>query len=304
VKRARQGGAALLVAMLVAALVATAATASLWGQWRDAEVEAAERARVQSTWLLNGALDWARLILRDDAATGPSDHLDEPWAMPLQEARLSAFLGDSGPGNAFLSGRIADLQSRINVSNIAALGRVSEPALRSFERLFELLGLPQHELARMAENLRRASDIGPDSAMAGTAPPSPQCMDDLAAMGLSPATIAALERYVTVLPGKTPVNLNTASTEVLYSAIDGVLMDDAQRLAAERTRSPFGAVADAARLLPGGRELAAADFSVGSRFFEVRGRLRMDQVTVEDRSIVQRDGSDVVVLQRSRTHRE
>jgi general secretion pathway protein K len=156
----------------------------------------------------------------------------------------------------------------------------------------------------MAENLRRASDIGPDSAMAGAAPPSPQCMDDLAVMGLSPATIAALERYVTVLPGKTPVNLNTASTEVLYSAIDGALMDDAQRLVAERARSPFGSVADAVRLLPGGRELSGTDFSVGSRFFEVRSRLRMDSVAVEESAVVQRDGPDVVVLQRSRIHRE
>jgi hypothetical protein len=51
-----------------------------------------KRSRVQSAWVLTGALDWARLILREDARSGGADHLGEPWAVPLQEARLSTFL--------------------------------------------------------------------------------------------------------------------------------------------------------------------------------------------------------------------
>ena len=79
------------------------------------EVETAERARVQSAWVLTGALDWARLVLREDASPGSLvDHLGEPWAVPLQEARLSSFLAadrnvmtDTGAEvmEAFLSGR-------------------------------------------------------------------------------------------------------------------------------------------------------------------------------------------------------
>ena len=90
--RARQAGAALLAAMLTVALVAAFAAAALWQQWRAVEIEAAERARLQSAWILTGALDWARLILREDARSGGADHLAEPWAVPLQEARLSTFL--------------------------------------------------------------------------------------------------------------------------------------------------------------------------------------------------------------------
>ena len=96
-----QRGAALLAAMLTVTLVATMAATALWQQWRSVEVEAAERARVQSAWLLTGALDWARLILRQDAITGGADHLAEPWAVPLNEARLSTFLSmDTSSGNA------------------------------------------------------------------------------------------------------------------------------------------------------------------------------------------------------------
>ena len=63
----RQRGAALLTAMVIVTLVATLAAAMVWQQWRAVQVEAAERARMQAAWILAGALDWARLILREDA---------------------------------------------------------------------------------------------------------------------------------------------------------------------------------------------------------------------------------------------
>ncbi|MFN3377379.1 MAG: hypothetical protein ACK40S_12615, partial [Burkholderiaceae bacterium] len=59
-RRLHERGAALLVAMLTVTLVATWAATALWQQWRAVEVETAERARVQASWILVGALDWAR----------------------------------------------------------------------------------------------------------------------------------------------------------------------------------------------------------------------------------------------------
>ena len=87
--RPAQRGAALLLALLLVALVATLASAMVWQQWRAVQVEAAERARAQAAWVLDGATDWSRLILREDARTGSNDHAAEPWATPLAEARLS-----------------------------------------------------------------------------------------------------------------------------------------------------------------------------------------------------------------------
>ncbi len=145
-----QRGAALLAALLTVALVATLATAGLWQQWRAVEVEAAERQRAQALWILNGALDWTRLILREDAAAGDVDHLAEPWAVPLQEARLSTFpasdrntdTAGTTIDQAFLSGEIVDLQSRLNLASLQEGARVSEAGLRRFQRLFLQLGLP------------------------------------------------------------------------------------------------------------------------------------------------------------------
>jgi general secretion pathway protein K len=303
----RQRGAALLAAMLTVTLVATFAAAALWQQWRSVEVESAERSRVQSAWILTGALDWARLILREDARAGGADHLAEPWAVPLQEARLSTFLAadqnnntvDSDADSTFLSGQIIDLQSQLNVTNLVEAGRISEPALRGFSRLFEVLGLPQSQLTRLAENLRFASDISTDNRSAQQAPLLPQRVEQLAWLGLPVASIAALEPYVTVLPARTPVNLNTASAEVIYAAVGGISLSDAQRLVAERDRQHFRHLPDAAKFLPSPETVFTdGTVAVASRFFEVRGRLRLGEVVVEERSVVQRDGLDVRTLQR------
>jgi general secretion pathway protein K len=303
----RERGAALLAAMLTVTLVATFAAAALWQQWRNVEVEAAERQRVQASWILTGALDWARLILREDGRAGGADHLGEPWAVPLQEARLSSFLAadksntvDTQADNVFLSGQVIDQQSLLNVTNLVEAGRVSESGLAAFGRLFELLGLPPSELSRLAENLRFASDISTDTRSAGQAPLQPQKVEQLTWLGLSLRTAAVLQPYVTVLPQRTPVNLNTASAEVIYAALPGITLADAQRLVAERDRSHFRNTADADRLLPGANLDESSAVGVASRFFEVRGRLRTGSMIMEEHSLVQRDGVDVRTISRER----
>jgi general secretion pathway protein K len=309
--RRKARGAALLIAMLTVTLVATLAAASLWQQWRSVEVEAADRQRVQSSWILTGALDWARLILREDAMAGNTDNLAEPWAVPLQEARLSTFLAadptsgvaeaGSDADNVFLSGDITDLQSRLNITSLLQAGKINQLSLDVFRRLFDLLGLPQAELATMTENLRFASDISIDNLNASRASLMPHRVEQLVWLGLSPETVAALQPYVTVLPAVTPVDLNTAPAEVIYAEGANIGLADAQRLVAERSRQAFRSMSDVIALLPSGAKFIDNNqLALGSRFFEVRGRLRIDDVVIEERSIVQRNGQNVQTIQRER----
>jgi general secretion pathway protein K len=311
---AREAGAALLAAMLTVALVATFAAAALWQQWRSTEVEAAERARVQSAWILTGALDWARLLLREDGRTAV-DHLGEPWAVPLQEARLSSFLAadrnataETGPDvlEAFLSGQIVDMQSLLNVNTLVDdNGKISPADARSFQRLFELLALPPAQLDLLIENMRFAADASADNRSAAAAPLLPQRVEELVWLGLPVATVAALQPYVTVLPARqgTPVNLNTAPAEVIYAAVDGLSMADAQRLVSIRGQAPFRSVPDARNAIGASAEMFAlgqVHVAIASNFFEVRARLRLDQLVVEERSLVKRDGITVTTVQRER----
>lgn len=315
-QKRKNRGAALLMAMLTVTLVASFAAAAMWQQWRGVEVEQAERARVQSGWILTGALDWARLILNEDnkatGAAGKADYLSEPWAVPLQEAKLSAFLAAekgvttvaSGDDSleAFLSGEIVDLQSKLNVRNLLQTnGLISEPGRISFSRLFETLGLPPAQLDTLVTNLRFAADLSPENRSGPMAPLMPQRVDQLVWLGLAPETVAALQPYVTLLPAATSVNLNTASAEVIYASVDGLSMADAQMLVAERARSHFSTVGDASKLVSSSVKAAfSGPVSVQSSYFESRGRLRLDAITVEERSVIQRNVGSVKALVRER----
>jgi len=305
IHRQHQTGAALLAAMLTVTLVATLAAAALWQQWRNVEVEAAERARTQSAWILVGALDWARLILREDARSGGADHLAEPWAVPLQEARLASFLSvDKNASDtereAFLSGGITDLQARLNVTSLIDGDKIAEPVRASFARLFELLGLPPSELTLLVNQLRLARTRGAGDTSA-SAPLPPQQANQLGWLGLSPQTLKVLDPYITLLPVATPVNLNTASAEVLYASIPGLDMAGAQQLIRMRERSHFRTLTEAGQQLRHRSEpLDPSQHAVATRFFEVRGRLRLEQMLLEERSVVQRDGLDVRPLWRDR----
>ena len=312
----RQAGVALLTAMLTVTLVATFAAAAMWQQWRGVEVEAAERARVQSGWILTGALDWARLILREDARAGDADHLSEPWAVPLKDVRLSSFLStdknaDNSDREAFLSGQIIDLQSRLNVTNLIDGNVISESGVSSFSRLFETLGLPPAELTLLTGNMLRASQSGNQAGQAGAVQTSardpgvpfmPERVGELLWLGLTAESLNLLAPHITLLPTRTPVNVNTAGAEVLYAVTAGMAMADAQKLVTARQRNHFRALSDAVRISAGRPDLFNENLhTVSSRFFEVRGSLRLDEITLQERSLIQRDGLTVRTLWRSRT---
>jgi general secretion pathway protein K len=313
----KQRGAALLVALLTVALVATLASAAVWQQWRSTEVEQAERDRQQAGWVLTGALDWARLILREDARTnqntGAGDHLAEPWAVGLEEARLSSFLaadktGDPPPAlDAFLSGAITDQQGLLNVANLDKQGAVSKDDVQAFERLFEQLGLPPEQVLPAAQAWLRSSTVvtAANASTADAAPADaermlrPQRVSQLVWLGWSPATVRRLAPYVTVLPERTPVNLNTAPAVVLRAAVAGLDRAQAARLVSQRALQPFKTLTDATALV-GGLPLNGDAHSTQSRYFTVLGKLRLGERVVAERSLVVRNGLEVQTLWRER----
>ena len=261
------------------------------------------RSRQQAGWILTGALDWARLILREDSRTnqntGAGDHLSEPWAIGLQEARLSSFLAvdknnDPPPTlDAFLSGAITDEQGRLNFANLVDQGKLSEPDVQAFERLFEQLGLPTTELNTAARQWLAASQPlkPPDGQPApppqtGDVPLLPRRLAQLTWLGLSAASVQALSPFATVLPERTPVNLNTASVEVLVASIPGLDTARARRLLEQRALRPFKTLADATAVLgdttPALQERHQA---TTSRYFQVLGRLRLGDRVVQERSL-------------------
>jgi general secretion pathway protein K len=309
--------------MIILALVATITAGMVWHQSRAIQIEAAERARTQAAWILNGALDWARLILREDlrnnrSRANPYDGLDEPWATPLEEARLSSFLAadkdnnaDSGP-EAFISGQIEDAQSRFNLRNLLDdAGKVVPVQLEALKRLCTAAGAPDGTADRLAAALAGAGAQGAgvggaqgegarNADAAADQPLQPQRYADLAWLGIEDSLLLLLRPLLDLLPVRTPVNLNTASREVLVAAIDGLDLGGAQRLLLVRQRKSFEKLDEVKAQLAPDVVLDSNRVSVGTAYFFVAGRLRLEDRVLEERSLLVRRDGRVDVLSRER----
>jgi general secretion pathway protein K len=313
---ATQRGAALLLAMLIMSLVTTLAAGMVWQQYRAIQVEAAERARTQAAWILVGALDWARLILREDARSNgsgpPVDHLGEPWAVPLAEARLSSFLAADRDNNsvaenesldAFLSGSITDAQSRWNLKRIVnADGKIDDRELKVLQSLCDQGGATGDCAKRIAEAMATAF-VPPGGRATALAP---QRLSQLGWLGIDSDTLRRLEPWVDLLPDReATVNLNTAPAEVIFAVIDGMSLGNAQRLVQERQRKELrDLTAPAVKslfppTLTGG---VPPGVGIASRFFYIQGRLRLDDRVLEERSLVERVQLNVIVRSRERVN--
>ena len=322
-----QRGAALLTAMIIVTLVVTMAASMVWQQWRAVQVETAERARAQAGWILSGALDFARLILKEDLRSGRPTALTEPWATPLAEARLSTFLAanksstDDGP-EAFLSGSIADAQARYNLTNLVTAGKIDALELATLQRLCLGLAIDTSVAQRIANGLRDASataTAAEGAGRAGTAPSSlessagtssetssnapllPRSVAQLSWLGIDAATVKALEPHVVLLPVATALNVNTAAPEVLVAVIKGLDLATAQRLLQVRRSAPFKDLPSFAEQIATLAPLPTR-LDVRSSYFEVRGKLRLADRVLVERSLVQRYPSGQIdVLQRDRS---
>jgi general secretion pathway protein K len=126
----------------------------------------------------------------------------------------------------------------------------------------------------------------------------PRSIGQLTWLGLDPQTVRGLEPYVVLLPKPTSVNVNTAAREVLVAGIKGLDLATAERLVQVRSRTPFKSLQEVEAQIPGLSPLPAQQLGVKSDFFEVSGRLRLGDRVLEQRSLVERRGIEVIALQR------
>ena len=295
------------MAMIIVTLIATLASAMVWRQFRAVQIEAADRARAQAAWILQGALDFGRLILREDARgnqTEPVDHLGEAWATPLAEARLSTFLAadanaaEGGP-EAFLSGSLNDAQALYNLRNLMAGDKVPPAEQRTLERLCDSADVPPGTASLIISRLRAAFVSGGD---ASTTPLRPRTLDQLTWLGLSTDTVDRLRPLLILLPVATPVNLNTAPREVIAALFDGLDLASAERLVRARQTKPLRTVQEAKAFFPESTVISSERAGVVSAYFIVNSRLRLDERVLEERALVQRRGLDMLVLDRQRVN--
>jgi general secretion pathway protein K len=151
----RQGGVAVITALLLTTLAISIVASLFWQQQVQVRSMENQRLHLQTKWILRGALDWASLVLFQDGL----DHrdftaLDQVWATPLAETRLDQYIErERVEGENFaatLSGTIADACSRYNLRNLAEKGQVDTGQVEVFGRLLRNLQMDPQLAARTA----------------------------------------------------------------------------------------------------------------------------------------------------------
>jgi general secretion pathway protein K len=116
--------------------------------------------------------------------------------------------------------------------------------------------------------------------------------DLLAVRGLTPEMLEKLRPYVIVLPEPTPVNVNTASAEVLAAVIPNFSLSEANALLARRRNVPW---TDMNHFLADITGHAPVDKSVDvkSDWFLVNSRIRLDRAALNAQSLIQRSANRI-----------
>lgn len=290
----RERGTAVIMAMLIVAAVTTLVSGALWRQSALMLETENELAYAQARWLIRGAIDWAGVILREDARTSTVDHRSEPWSVPLADTRLNE---NDGRPPAYLAGEIQDEQSKFNLRNLVAGAAIDPRELQALHRLLDALSLEGAHADAIARNMLAAvKSQGAREPALGLA----SVEELLDADGLDAVDKTRLRPFVTVLPNVTQVNANTASAEVLASQLAGLQLIDARRLVAGRERAYFRDPADLrARLIQAGVQPGNIPLVLATGYFSVEGAVTYGRAQLRVRALLKRDGTrvDMVWLQ-------
>ena len=206
-------GVALVTALLVVSLAATAALTLSARQQFDIR-RTANLINGDQAWLYaKGAEAWSMAILMRDLEDNNTDSLQDTWAQTLPPIEL--------PGG-FMTGEIEDLHSRLNLNNLVQNKKSDPLTFSRFQRLLAVLEL-EPELAQavvdwMDDNIDALTPDGAeDDYYLGLEYPYLAANRKLVSVselrlikGIDQKIYERLSPYVTALPERTAINVNTA----------------------------------------------------------------------------------------------
>jgi len=281
----RQQGMAVVMALLIVALAASASALVLWQQGLWLRQVEQDRARAGVRLAADGGLAWAMDLLRFDGISSNIDHLGELWAQPLPKLDAQGFS---------VAGQISDAQARFNLNNLVdgTTGKINQSQLALYRRLLMTLGQPP----TLAEPLLAWMGARGDDDKTVAGPPRRlERASQLAWVpGYRPEVLARLLPQVVALPesGVTTINVNTATPEVLAALVPA--LDSGRRLALlnQRRALPFKDQQDfqSKLVLPDNLKPDNALFDVKSGYFLLDSEVSRAPVKLRQRALLRRSG--------------
>ena len=300
----------MITALLLTTLAVTIVASLFWQQQVQVRSMENQRLHLQTKWILRGALDWARLVLRQDALRQPRyTTLNAVWNTPLAETRLDQYIErERVEGEVFdatLSGRVIDATSRYNLRNLADGPTVErEPGRRSTRSLLRNLQLDPALAKRTADAVAAAPSRRRRCRPAGRRPPPPakvpmQLLSRWTTCwsipGYTPEIVAKLREFVIVLPGE-PKPTAECEHGAGRSAGGGGPGLFAVRGAGAGGAAQAGVFPGHERFhrpVAGGSCRSIEDtLDVKSEFFLVQSRIRLDRANLDAEALVERKPGD------------
>lgn len=300
--RLRNRGVALITAMLISALAAIVAYNLAWDNALDVRRTMVLLNHDQAVQVALGAESWVVGILHQDLEDSQTDHLGEIWASELPGLPIDG-------GEVF--GTVEDLQGRFNINNLVDQnGEVDDKALKRFQRLLAALELDPRFAGIVADWLDSNQDPAfPDGAedpsYTGMTPPylsanqTLTSVSELAAVsGMDKSTVDVLLPHIAALPGRTDINVNTATPAVLRALDENMSVSAVESLLSERQNGGFADVQTAFSSLVTPDVLNS--LGEASNYFQLRVVVRIDTVRVTLYSVLLRgERGDVTPILRS-----
>jgi general secretion pathway protein K len=308
-----QRGVAVVTALLLTTLAVTIVASLFWQQQVQVRSIENQRMQLQKQWILRGALDWARLILRENHRNFPAvDDLTQPWAVGLAETRLDAYVDNSRTNgeatDATIVGKIVDAQSYFNLNNLSLNRKPVRQEIKAFKKLLSSLSLDPNlaDAAALAIATSQPKTLKLPSSGAETSTEDSQVnvgeartleltqVEDLLAVpGFTLDVVKKLKNFVVLIQQPFKVNINTASAEVLAARIESLKLADARVLIASRNTASFNSVNELTNRLQG-LQLTDGDkaaLAVRSDFFIVDGKVKLNRAGLEVTALINRTPS-------------
>lgn len=289
-----QRGVAVVTALLIVAVAASAATYMLSQQSALLNQAALVAARAQADLYAQAGLDWARGVVAQDARTaGAYDSLGEAWAQPIAGMPIE---------RAVVSGSLADEQGKFNLNNLVGASKQASPNdVKIARQLFRSLELPEDLVGAVVDWIDADADLtgtsgAEDPFYLGLARPYRAANQPMVQVeelhrvrGFDARTVARLRPFVTALPGRTPVNVNTAPAEVIAAILPEQSPDEIRAFVAGRAQRPFKTtqeIADRWKKVPAGA--IGTDLDVKTSWFSARILVAQDDVQLASEALIER----------------
>ena len=298
-------GSAVLSALLVVSITAVLASTALLAVNSSILRIQAQKDISQAQWIVLAVTDYARWVLTADLrgsnkSSNQFDHLSEPWAQIIPFSRLDELfiekldIEKERMALAGFEGFIRDEQSKLNIAGISDGFKDAELIEKSLKNLFLLLKIEEKKFRKFITLIRFSSKN--DFLKKNRNFRISELPDLLSKLDLSKKDNQLLSERLIWLPEHSPVNINTASVEVISAIFDETDTSKLSFLLETRKKYPFRSISEIESAYVTSNRQSYNLLDTKSSYFSLHGTVIFNKAENSFRTLLRRFDDKVVAI--------